>query len=299
MMGQLRTAIQAYARLDLPPGQVMRHLDAIVRDTGGSQIVTCVYAVFDPRDHVLTVANAGHLPPVMLHPGDEPPLLLPAAGGPPLGAGPWPYVEERIPMVDGARLVLYTDGLVEQRGVDIDDGLAALLQLLATDVGSVDGLPARIIEELLPDGSDDDVALLVAQLRLPVGETVLSERLPDSHRAPGVARRHLADGLRNTAVPDELIDDVALVATELVTNAIRYGEPPYDLHVRLHASGVVIEVWDSSLVEPMPRPAGPEDEAGRGLLIVEGLADSWGTRRSGTRKAVWCLISRPHDASQD
>ena len=297
MMGQLRTAVQAYARLDLSPRQVMRHLDAIVRETGDSQIVTCVYAVFDPRDHVLTVANAGHLPPVMLLPGAEPPRLLPSASGPPLGAGPSPYDEQRIPMVDGARLVLYTDGLVEQRGVDIDDGLAALQRFLAEDDGGVEGLPGRIVERLLPGGCDDDVALLVARLRLPVGDTVLSERLPDDERAPSVARRHVADGLRPTMVPADLVDDAALVATELVTNAVRYGEPPYDLHVRLHGGGVVIEVWDSSLAEPVPRLAGPDDEAGRGLLIVEGIADSWGMRRDGGRKAVWCLINRHHDTA--
>ncbi|MET0766361.1 MAG: PP2C family protein-serine/threonine phosphatase, partial [Aeromicrobium sp.] len=116
VMGQLRSAVRAFATLDLPPDEVMSHLDVLVQDLAGDQIVTCVYAVFDPVDETLRYANAGHLPPLVAGHGGSAVRLT--AGGPPLGAGYGAVPTEEVPLAAGATIVCYTDGLVERRGED-------------------------------------------------------------------------------------------------------------------------------------------------------------------------------------
>ncbi|MDQ1649078.1 MAG: hypothetical protein QOG60_1135, partial [Frankiaceae bacterium] len=160
VMGQLRAAVRAYARLDLPPADVLEYLDGLVRDLGEDQIVTCVYAVYDPGERKLTYANAGHLPPLLRLPsGICAPLT--AAAEPPLGAGPPVSRGGEVELPPGALLALYTDGLVEDRTRDLDDGIAMLAAELDRVDHVADEVPARLVSALLPDGPDDDVAMLL------------------------------------------------------------------------------------------------------------------------------------------
>jgi len=161
VMGQLRAAVRAYARLDLPPADVLEHLDAVVRDLGEDQIVTCVYGVYDPTDRTLVFANAGHLPP-LLTTADGVTRRLDAAGGAPLGTGPLSLLESVVDVPAGALVALYTDGLVERRDNDLDDGIDTLAAVLGAHDGELDDLPPSLVSALLPDGPDDDVAVLLA-----------------------------------------------------------------------------------------------------------------------------------------
>ncbi|HUR74158.1 MAG TPA: SpoIIE family protein phosphatase, partial [Sporichthya sp.] len=165
VMGQLRTAIRAYARLDLPPADVLELCDGAVRELGDDQIVTSVYAVFDPVEHSLTFANAGHLPPLLVG-ADGSVQRLEASAGAPLGTGPLTITEERVPMTPGATLVLYTDGLVERRDRDIDAGIAVLATELSASTADLARIPACLVARMLPEGQDDDVGLLLARIPL-------------------------------------------------------------------------------------------------------------------------------------
>ena len=195
VMGQLRAAVRAYARLDLPPADLLESLDGLVRDLGEDQIVTCIYAVFDPADRCLRFANAGHLPPIVVVPGGECRLV----GGdenPPLGVGPFNLTQHEVDLESDARVVLYTDGLVERRGEDLDLGIETLARHVAEMVGPVDGVPEELVAAMLPDGPDDDVAILVARVDPPSGEESLSQRLETERDGGG---RGPAPGDRRTS----------------------------------------------------------------------------------------------------
>ncbi len=289
VMGQLRSAIRAYSRLDLEPASMLQHLDGIVRDLGETQIVTCVYAVFDPSDQLLTVANAGHLPPLMRTPGRGV-VRLPSPGGPPLGAGPTRFTDQRLQMVQGSTLVLYTDGLVERRGTDIDRSIDAVGRVVSGWTGSARGLPERLVARVLPQGSDDDVAILVAAMDVPGGREVLTERLPAEVSAPAAARALVVDRLVREGLAPATVQDVVLVVSELVTNAVRHGSPPIELQVRTSGDAVVVEVRDDRTEEPVLRAPRADDEWGRGLRIVDMLSERWGSRLGRWDKSVWSVV---------
>ena len=168
VMGQLRSAVRAYARLDLPPADLLESLDGIVRELGEDQIVTCIYAVFDPADRVLRFANAGHLPPIVASPGGDW-RLVEGSENPPLGVGPFNLMPLEVDLESNARVVLYTDGLVERRGEDLQLGIKSLAARVADLTGPVEGVPEELVAAMLPDGPDDDVAILVARVDPPRG----------------------------------------------------------------------------------------------------------------------------------
>ncbi|KPI28308.1 SpoIIE family protein phosphatase [Streptomyces sp. NPDC048253] len=160
-MGRLRTATCAYADLDLEPGDVLRHLDKITCDLE-HYIVTCLYAVYDPRTRQCRIANAGHMPPALAGPGHEPTLLqLPP--GAPLGVGGIPFETTTVELAPGDLLVLYTDGLVETRLHPIDDRLAVLLSFLDDPGRPLEELCDLLLYGLRHPDDHDDVALLMAR----------------------------------------------------------------------------------------------------------------------------------------
>src|SRR5262249_22513787 len=125
IMGQFLTAVRTLAALDLPPEQVLTHLDNLAQSFGDSYLATCIYAVYDPVARCITVANAGSLPPVLLRAsGRADPLEIPV--GAPIGVGGIAFETVEITVADDDILVLFTDGLVETRGQDIEAGLATL-----------------------------------------------------------------------------------------------------------------------------------------------------------------------------
>jgi PAS domain S-box-containing protein len=165
VMGQIRTAVRAYAKLGLPPGDMLEALDELMIDVREAEIVTCIYAVLDPVTCQLRFANAGHVPPLVARAGGLT-SSLEADQGPPLGAGVGGYHEHVWSLPEDAILALYTDGLVETPGHDLEDGIGALAGVLSGDGTSLDRLCDEAIESMARvAGGDDDTALLLVRRR--------------------------------------------------------------------------------------------------------------------------------------
>ncbi len=291
VMGQLRAAVRAYARLDLPPSDLLEFLDGMVRELGEDQIVTCVYAVFDPTAHLLSFANAGHLPPLLTN-ADGKCRRLSGGEDPPLGAGPFVLEQHDVHLGRDATVVLYTDGLVERRGHDLEAGIDALAAMVAAFDGELAAAPERLVATLMPDGPDDDVAVLIAQVDAARPSSTTSRHF-DAADPEGVveARSLVAEHLRHQELPNEVVEDAVLITSELVTNALRYGRLPVDLRVRSDGHEVMLEVRDRDTFRPRKLRPSSDDEHGRGLQIVAALADRWGTRATEDGKSVWCLLT--------
>jgi PAS domain S-box-containing protein len=295
VMGQLRAAVRAYARLDLPPSDVMEFLDGTVRDLDGSQLVTCIYGIYDPAEPTFVYSNAGHLPPLLSGmPGGT--RRLTGGLGPPLGVDRARFLEDRVDLAKGATLVLYTDGLVERRDRDLDTGIDAVVAHLEANAGSVTELTSTLVEAMVPDGAGDDIAILAA--RLPEDSRPWASatyQLPTEQEAVATSRRLVAATLRRWEIPPGVTDDVVLLTSELVTNAIIHGRPPIELRLRRMAADLLLEVIDTATLLPRKQQPTPDDEHGRGLQIVELLADRWGTRATERGKSMWCMTTIKDD----
>ncbi|MFH9796769.1 ATP-binding SpoIIE family protein phosphatase [Streptomyces virginiae] len=299
VMGQLRTAVRAYARLDLPPHEVLQLLDGLAAEIDASQIATCVYAVHDPNEGLLAYASAGHLPILVR---DEHGTVRRAADptGPPLGTGGWLHSSGTIALGPGSTAVLYTDGLVERRGEDIDEGVAALERALAGAQGTPSVICDRLMRALGVDADhDDDVAVMVIQQPARAGadaelfHNAALELLGGIEAAPR-ARAFAQGVLASWRFPVELCDLGVLAASELVANSLQHGTPPMRLRLRRTDRRLIIEVTDGDDHLPRRRRAEPADETGRGISIVATIASSWGSRRTpGGGKAVWCEFALP------
>ncbi|MGT2529553.1 ATP-binding SpoIIE family protein phosphatase [Streptomyces nojiriensis] len=299
VMGQLRTAVRAYARLDLPPHEVLQLLDGLAAEIDASQIATCVYAVHDPNEGLLAYASAGHLPILVR---DEDGTVRRAADptGPPLGTGGWLHTSGTIPLGPGSTAVLYTDGLVERRGEDIDEGVAALERALSGAQGTPAVICDRLMRALGVDADhDDDVAVMVLQQPARTGpdaelfHNAVLELLGGVEAAPR-ARAFAQGVLASWRFPVELCDLGVLAASELVANSLQHGTPPMRLRLRRTDRRLIIEVTDGDDHLPRRRRAEPADETGRGISIVATIASAWGSRRTpGGGKAVWCEFALP------
>ncbi|MFD3543802.1 SpoIIE family protein phosphatase [Streptomyces sp. NPDC058662] len=299
VMGQLRTAVRAYARLDLPPHEVLQLLDGLAAEIDASQIATCVYAVHDPNEGLLAYASAGHLPILVR---DEDGTVRRAADptGPPLGTGGWLHTSGTIALGPGSTAVLYTDGLVERRGEDIDEGVDALERALSGAQGTPAVICDRLMRALGVDADhDDDVAVMVLQQPARTGadaelfHNAALDLLGGIEAAPR-ARAFAQGVLASWRFPVELCDLGVLAASELVANSLQHGTPPMRLRLRRTDRRLIIEVTDGDDHLPRRRRAEPADETGRGISIVATIASSWGSRRTpGGGKAVWCEFALP------
>ncbi|MEU0404459.1 SpoIIE family protein phosphatase [Streptomyces sp. NPDC006197] len=308
-MGELRTAVRTLAQLDLEPAEVLSHLDEIARGLGapiGAQqsrahknrgpelsevyLATCVYAVYDPVTRRCTFANAGHLPPVLVEPGEEA-MLLDVPPGMPLGVGGEPFEEVEVELPEGALLALYTDGLVESRDHPLDEGLQAFRRALTDPARPLEDVCDRVLTSLNTGHGEDDIALLMARIQGLPSEAVGDWQLPREPRSVGRARE-LARAQLAAWDLEPLVDTVELLVSELVTNALRYGEGEIRLRL-LRDRTLVCEVWDSGLVQPRRRRARDTDEGGRGLQLVGLLSASWGSRRTPRGKTVWFELALP------
>ncbi|MGC0328642.1 serine phosphatase RsbU (regulator of sigma subunit)/anti-sigma regulatory factor (Ser/Thr protein kinase) [Streptomyces sp. SAI-170] len=293
MMGQLRTAVQTMAALDLPPAQLLRNLDDLAQRLGDSYLATCLYAVYDPIASELHLANAGHIPPVIVRARDGRSELLDLPTGAPIGVGGVPFEAVRVRVEPGDRLVMCTDGLVEMRGEDIGVGLATLCESAAHPAASMDDACDTIIRALnTRGGRKDDVALLMARLNGIEPDDVAEWRLPldpaEVPRARAVVREQLHDwGLARLA------DTAELLVSELVTNAVQHSRTrPVELRL-VRGDTLLCEVDDDDHELPTLLSAGPGDDTGRGLRVVSTLAREWGTSRTGAGKTVWFELTLP------
>ncbi|MEU3496306.1 ATP-binding SpoIIE family protein phosphatase [Kitasatospora cineracea] len=286
VMGQLRTSAQTLAGLDLPPHEVLYHLDEQAQRLGREHhLATCVYAVYDPIAGRVRIANAGHVPPVLIGP-DGTSELLDLPPGAPIGVGGVDFSSVELPAPPGSALLLFTDGLVETRRRPLGTGLELLRARLA---GGNRLDPEQLCQEalrILPPGDRaDDIALLAAAFDGIPAEDVAHWHLQPRHETPGRARRLAGHALRRWGL-EHLAESCELMVSELVTNAIQHATRPVTLRL-VRTSLLRCEVGDDSPALPRTRRAGPEEERGRGLQIVARCADRWGATRLGTGKVVW------------
>ncbi|THC51267.1 SpoIIE family protein phosphatase [Streptomyces sp. A1499] len=293
MMGQLRTAVQTMAALDLPPEQLLRNLDDLAQRLGEHYLATCLYAVYDPIAGELRLANAGHIPPVLVRAGDGRSELLDLPTGAPIGVGGVPFESVRVRVAPGDRLLMCTDGLVEVRGEDIGVGLATLTESAAHPAASMDDACDAIIRALNAGGArKDDVALLMARLNGIPGEHVAQWRFAPAPSEVGRARELVRGQLRAWSL-QELADTAELLVSELVTNVVRHSRSSR-VDLRLVRSGALTcEVEDDDHTLPTLLSAGPDDESGRGLRVISALAAEWGTSRTNHGKTVWFELPLP------
>ncbi|MEV5754618.1 SpoIIE family protein phosphatase [Actinoallomurus sp. NPDC052308] len=293
-MGRLRTALRTIVNLELSPADGLQQLDALMREIGEREpaFATCVYALYDATDGTCEIASAGHLPPLLLRPNGTSEFLdVPPA--PPLGVGEGMIETRTFTIGDGSVLVLYTDGLVENRGQDIDDGLSRLQGLFGAEAlfRPLEELAKATLDSAYADHDRDDIAVLIARLRrLPAGH-VVSWRLPALPSAVRDARVRVRETLERWDC-EELSFSTELVVSELVTNALRYASGDIELRL-LRDRTLVCEVRDDSDALPRARQAADDDEGGRGLQVVHRLAKRWGARPAGDGKVVWCELELP------
>ncbi|MGW4516345.1 SpoIIE family protein phosphatase [Streptomyces sp. NPDC004393] len=301
-MGRLRTAVHTLAHLELPPDELLTQLDDTVQRLAEEDCdlpeqipavagATCLYAVYDPATRRCTMASAGHPPPAIIDPqGRVTYPDLPAAA--PLGVGlgdPCESVE--LELAEGSVLAMYTDGLIETRDHDIEEGMHRLGAALAQPGGSLEGL-CDLATATLPDQDPyDDVTLLLVRTRSLSPGQMASWTLPDDasvvRSARDLAERQLAEwGLEG------LQDATKLIVSELVTNAVRHGTGPIGLRLIRHRV-LTCEVSDTAVQGPHPHRAGPTDEEGRGLFLVAKTARRWGFRAVPDGKVVWAEQDLP------
>ncbi|MBV7697858.1 SpoIIE family protein phosphatase [Streptomyces sp. TRM70350] len=297
-MGRLRTAVRTLADVDLPPDELLTHLDDLIihlsadeagaegaGDAAGGIGTTCLYVVYDPVSRHCTLARAGHPPPAVVSP-DGAVYLLDVPVGPPLGLGGLPFETVETELAEGSILALYTDGLLQTREHDIDDALDGMFAALSRPASTLETVCDRVLTGLLTHRPEDDVALLVARTRALHDDRVVVWDLPSDASVVAQARRRTADQLTAWGL-DEATFVTELMVSELVTNAIRYGRPPIQLRLIHENSTLICEVSDSSSTAPHMRRARTFDEGGRGLLLVAQLAQRWGTRHAPVGKTIW------------
>ncbi|MDU9001102.1 SpoIIE family protein phosphatase [Streptomyces mirabilis] len=293
-MGQLRTAVHNFSTLDLPPDELLCHLDELVtridQDRDGDGEVptltgaTCLYAIYDPISRLCTMARAGHLEPIIVRPDGHADLPgVPA--GPPLGLGGLPYEKKEILLPEGSSIVLYTDGLIEDRQRDIDQGIELLRRAVAHPGQTPDQVCRAAMDAMVPVAPRDDVALLVAGTRLLDGNRTASWDVPSDPSAVADVRAAAARLLDDWDMKEEAFT-LELILSELVTNAIRHATGPIGVRL-IRDRSLICEVSDGSSVSPHLRRATTMDEGGRGLFLVAQFADRWGTRYTSGGKVIW------------
>ncbi|MEU6375781.1 SpoIIE family protein phosphatase [Streptomyces sp. NPDC046909] len=294
-MGRLRTAVRTLADIDLPPDELLTHLDDIVThaegepDDADGEIpgdigASCLYAVYDPLAGTCTLARAGHPAPILVHPdGTSTVIDLPA--GPPLGLGSLPFEAVEVTMPEGSLLALFTDGLLATGDQDLDKAVDTLRNVLSRPAPSLEALGDTVLAIMSPKPHADDVALLLARTRILGEDRVASWDVPVDPAAVADMRRRASDQLTTWGL-EESAFVTELVVSELVTNAIRHAKGPIRLRI-IKDKTLICEVSDGSSTSPHLRRARLSDEGGRGLFMVAELTRRWGTRHTRTGKTIW------------
>ncbi|MFE3583915.1 SpoIIE family protein phosphatase [Streptomyces vinaceus] len=302
VMGQLRIVLRAYAAEGHAPGTVMARASVFLHELDTDRFATCTYVEADLSTGVLQVVRAGHIDPLLrTREGDC--RRLTVEGGMPLGLsaefGLLEYPVTTVELDPGETLVLCTDGLVEHPGADLDDGIQLLTALIRSGPADLGRLADRLCGVVDERGGDDDMALLL--LRRQAKEAPQGGGRLQQHVAPGdpealVAARHMIGAAVRAWGARERADEIELVADELIVNALMHTEGPAIVTLRVLAGPerrLRVEVEDRSSALPRRREAGESGVSGRGLMLVDRLADVWGVEPRGSGKCVWCEFVMP------
>ncbi|MFI6002820.1 SpoIIE family protein phosphatase [Streptomyces sp. NPDC051366] len=304
-MGRLRTAVHNFSTLDMPPDELLGHLDELIHridqnesgdaegagdgagESAGVTGATCLYAVYDPVSGVCTMASAGHPGPALVRPdgGVEFPEL---PAGLPLGVGGMPFEATELLLPESTRLVLFTDGLLEDRDRDFDTGLHLLAETLSQSGRSPEQTCADVLAALLFPSPSDDIALLIADTRRLEADRIAEWEVPADPAAVSRVRNAGSAQLAAWGLGD-IAFTAELILSELITNAIRYGTAPIRVRL-LRDRNLICEVSDGSSTSPHLRYAATTDEGGRGLFLVAQYAERWGTRYTERGKVIWAEL---------
>jgi len=271
IMGQLRSGLRAYGLDGMSPGVVLERLSSLLRQIEPGRTATLLYLILDAHGGALTVASAGH-PPPLIHPADGDPWYVELPGSVPLGATRHPrYADLELEFAPGSAIVLYTDGLVERRGEPLEAGLDRLAATVAEGHEQLQQLGDALVDVLLPDGAgDDDAALLLARA-MPLADPLVA-RFPAEIESIPVMRRLLARWLMEAGATRADVDDLSLACAEAAANAVEhaYGLAPgvVELHARTGKGIVTLTVRDFG---NWRSPRGIH--RGRGLQLMKGLTD--------------------------
>ncbi|MDK9501289.1 MULTISPECIES: SpoIIE family protein phosphatase [Streptomyces] len=297
VMGQLRIVLRAYAAEGHSPATVMARASVFLYELDTDRFATCTYVEADLSTGVLQLVRAGHIDP-LLRTRDGECRRLPVEGGMPLGLsaefGRLEYPVTTVELDPGETLVLCTDGLVELPGADLDDGVSLLTSVVKGGPADLQRLADRLCEVVDDRGGDDDMALLL--LRRQGEDTRPGGGRLQQHVAPGdpealVAARHMIGAAVRSWGARERADEIELVADELIVNALMHTDGPAIVTLRVLAGPerrLRVEVEDRSSALPRRREAGEAGVSGRGLMLVDRLADVWGVESRGSGKCVWC-----------
>ncbi|MGW0761875.1 SpoIIE family protein phosphatase [Streptomyces sp. NPDC002814] len=297
VMGQLRIVLRAYAAEGHTPATVMARASVFLHELDTDRFATCLYAEADLSTGVVQVVRAGHIDP-LIRQTDGTCRRIAVEGGLPLGLsaefGRLEYPVGTIELDPGHTLLLCTDGLIEQPGADLDDGMQTLVAMIKTGPDDVRDLAERLIDVAEERGADDDVALLL--LRRRSLDTPQSGGRLQQHVAPGdpealTQARHMIRAAVLAWGARERADEIELVADELITNALMHTEGSAVVTLRVLTATdrrLRVDVEDSSSALPRRRDAGEAGVSGRGLLLVDLLTDVWGVEARGGGKCVWC-----------
>ncbi|MFF5160384.1 SpoIIE family protein phosphatase [Streptomyces sp. NPDC000348] len=297
-MGRLRTAVRTLAAIDLPPEEVLAHLDdlasRLARDEGdgesgdspGRSVGSgCLYAVYDPVDGRCTMAAAHHPAPAVVAP-DGTVTFVDLPQGPALGVGGPPFEAVELSLAEGSTLALHTDGLLAGGKPSPDPtDRERLRQALQGATTALEPSCRTVVDMLVPARPYDDVALLMARTRRLAPGQIAVWDLPADPAVVAEARRSATRQLARWGL-DDLVFTTELVVSELVTNAIRHAGGPVRLRL-IRERALVCEVFDSGATAPHLRHPRAMDEGGRGLLLVSQLAQRWGSRFVPGGKIIW------------
>ena len=294
VMGQLRATARAYALEGHGPAQVLQRLDQVVLAIEELHFTTCVVGRLNPRTRTVRLASAGHLPPLVIA-AEGGGRFLELDPGLPLGVGGATFVEQVVELEPGDTLLLYTDGLVEDPRTGIGPGMDQLLLAVQQPVQSAEEICDRVLAACAREGGhDDDTALLALRLNEAVSGAdpeLLVLELAAVPESAGIVR-HALRALLGEQGAGEVGDTAELLITELVANAARHARGQVRVQARLRSGLLLVEVLDSNKALPVSGPdVDWESESGRGIALVEALADRWGAEPLPSGKRVWFELS--------
>ncbi|MFD8963570.1 SpoIIE family protein phosphatase [Streptomyces sp. NPDC059568] len=302
VMGQLRIVLRAYAAEGHAPATVMARASVFLHELDTDRFATCTYAEADLSTGVVQLVRAGHVDP-LIRDTDGHCRRLPVPGGLPLGLsaffGRLDYPVETVELDPGQTLMLYTDGLVELPGADLDDGIQLLTALVRDGPRDLQILADRLCAVMDERNGDDDVAVLLLRrggARAPIPGGRLQQQVSRGDPEGLRTARHMIRAAVGAWGARERADEIELAADELITNALMHTDNGAVVTVRVLSGAerrLRAEVEDCSSVLPHRRDAGESSVSGRGLLLVDQLSDAWGVESRGSGKCVWCEFVVP------